>query len=227
MPTRVKYGLIIAVLLVLGFAGYGIYKAQNYKASFVKEINPNLTDEDRSTFESRLTKVGEQLANAKTDEDKFGVYMQQGYNLQALGRLSDAEESFRQAIQVQSENPIGYMAISQVQFERKDYDAALENIKRAVKIDQKNPDIWKRYVQLRIDGFHASNDEISALYSDAVNKTEYHIDIISAYASWLRNAGNLQASKEYWQKAIEINPSNKKAYEAEIKVIDVQLKAQG
>lgn len=73
---------------------------------------------------------------------------------------------------------------------------------------------------LKKDKEHASNDEINGLYIEALQKTQTlltsYVDIHTAYASWLESVGNLQASKEYWQKAINLNPDNKKQYQAEV-----------
>ena len=67
------------------------------------------------------------------------------------------------------------------------------------------------------------NDQASSLYAEAVVKSKEHIDIVTAYAKFLYETGNYQASKEYWQKAAVINPSLKAVYEAEAKKADANI----
>ncbi|MBX4204973.1 MAG: tetratricopeptide repeat protein [Candidatus Doudnabacteria bacterium] len=227
MPTRVKIGLALCIAVVLGFAGYAAYQKGNVNESFVKEINRNLSAGDRKIFEDRVADAKQKLASTQTDDERFGWQMQIGYNLEALGTLSEAQEAFEQAGKIKPDEATSYAALSQVQQERGNYEGAKESIKTAISKQSTNPQYWKNYAQLEIQYLHASNDIISALYSEAVVKTNNNIDIITTYADWLEKAGNLQGSKEYWQKAIVINPAGKKIYQAEIDKINKQLKAQG
>jgi tetratricopeptide (TPR) repeat protein len=226
MPKKVKYGIILCVLVVLGFGGYAAYKKGNEKESFVKEVNRNLSAADRKTFEDRVADDKSKLASAQTDDDRFGWDMQLGYNLEALGSLSDAQIAFENAIKLKPDDFVGYTGLFQVQVDRADYQGALKSISTAIEKAPTNPDIWKRYALLEKEHLNASNDTISSLYSEAVVKTNSNIDIITTYADWLQDNGNLQASKEYWQKAIEINPKLKKIYQAQIDKIDKLLKQQ-
>jgi tetratricopeptide (TPR) repeat protein len=226
MPTKVKIGIGFSILLVAGFAGFAAYKKGNEHSSFVKEINRNLSAADRKTFEDRVADDKAKLASAQTDEDRFGWDMQLGYNLEALGSLSDAQIAFENAIKLKPEDFVGYTGLFQVQVDRADYQGALKSISTAIEKAPTNAENWKKYALLEMEHLNASNDTISSLYSEAVVKTNSNIDIITTYADWLQDNGNLQASKEYWQKAIEINPKLKKTYQAQIDKINKLLKLQ-
>jgi tetratricopeptide (TPR) repeat protein len=226
MPTKVKIGIGFSILLVAGFAGFAAYKKGNEHSIFVKEINRNLSAADRKTFEDRVADDKSKLASAQTDDDRFGWDMQLGYNLEALGSLSDAQIAFENAIKLKPDDFVGYTGLFQAQVDRADYQGALKSISTAIEKAPTNPDLWKRYALLEKEHLNASNDTISSLYSEAVVKTNSNIDIITTYADWLSKSGNLQASKEYWQKAIEINPKLKKTYQAQIDKIDKLLKLQ-
>ena len=220
MPTRLKIGIIFSILLVLGIAGFAGYKNWNSKTSFVKEINTKLSAQDRKIFEDRLADAQNKLKEAQTNDDKFGWEMQIGYNLQALGTLSEAQAAFEKAIEYNPASPIGYAALFQVQADRGDYDSAKKSIITAISKNPTSPDLWKRRIYFEIEKLHTSNDQISALYSEAVNQTNSNTDILTAYATWLESVGNLQAAKEYWQKAIVANPAGKKIYQGEIARLD-------
>ncbi len=220
MNGKIKTGIYAAIILFLGVIGFAVYSAQNYSASFVKEINPNLTDEERLTYENRLDDIDNSLSEDVSKEEQYSLLMQKGFNLYGLGKFAQSADALQQAINLQPEVAGAYVALSQTQSSMNDIKKAKDSIKKALKINPADPNIWKRYIQLEIDKFDISNDQVSALYSEAVNKTSYHVDVISAYASWLEEVGNYQASKEYWQKAIEINPDGKEIYEREIKNLD-------
>jgi tetratricopeptide (TPR) repeat protein len=224
MPKKVKIGIIVSILLVVGFAGYAIYKKGNVKTSFVKEINRNLSPADRNIFEDRAADAQKKIDAAKTDDEKFGWYMQLGYNLQALGSLNAAQNAFESAVKLKPNDDTGYAGLYQTQVDRGDYEGALASIKIAVDKNPQIPQYWKNYVLLEKEHFNASNDTLSALYSEAVVKTANNIDIITTYAQWLESTGNLGAAKEYWQKAIVLYPANKKLYQTKIDKINLQLK---
>jgi tetratricopeptide (TPR) repeat protein len=226
MDKKAKVGIIVCVLLVLGFAGYAAYKKGNEHSSFVKEINRNLSAADRKTFEDRVADTKQKLADSKTDDEKFGWEMQLGYNLEALGSLSDAQKAFEDAIKLKPDDFTGYSGLFQVQQDRADYNGALQSISTAIEKNPTDPGIWKKYALLEMEHLNASNDTISSLYSEALVKTNNNIDIVTTYADWLQKTGNLQAAKEYWQKAITANPTNKKIYQTQIDKINQQLKTQ-
>lgn len=226
MNKQVKYAIILSILIVLLFAGYAIYQVKNQSSSFIKEVNPNLTEEQRKTFEDRLLEAEKQLQMVSSNEDKYNWTIEEANNHIALGQLSLAKEALENAIKLNGSRVSAYVLMEQVKVNMTDYNGARESILKAIAIRPESADIWKKYIQLEIDHFSADNNTITTLYSDAINKTNNSIDIITVYASWLEGAGNLQAAKEYWLKAIEVNPKNKPAYDAEIKRLDEKLKVQ-
>lgn len=223
MDNKLKIGIVSAVIIVLGIAAYGIY-ANTEKDNFIKEKEVNLSASDRKIFEDRLTALMEQEKTAQSDEDKFGIYIQQGYNLQSLGKLAEAQAAFDKAIEIKPDDFIGYAVMTQIQLDRGDNEGARSSIKTAIGKNPANADLWKKYIQIEIERFNASNDTINGLYVEALGKTSSHIDMTTSYADWLEKAGNLQAAKEYWQQAGVINPNGKKIYDAEIKRLDALMK---
>jgi tetratricopeptide (TPR) repeat protein len=223
MPRNLKIALAACVTLFLIVAGYAIYQQENYEASFVKEINRNLSPEDRKIYEDRIAEADRKLAEAQSDTERYNLLMQKGFNLYGLGSLTAAKDVFNQANELNPNDSTALVALYQTQVDMNDPKGALKSIQAALKLKENDPDIWKKYIVLQEEKFNLGNDRISALYSEALVKTNTHINMVTAYAVWLEKVGNLQSSKEYWQKAIELNPNNKATYEAEIKRIDQKM----
>ena len=227
MNKNVKIGIGIAVLIFLAVAGYSWYNESNKPAEddkFIKTVERNLSTADRKIFEDRLVEAQNKLTASKTDEERFGWQMQIGYNLQALGRLGQAQDAFEQAIRLKSDDYSGLTALFQVQIDRSDNEGALVSIKTALDKSPNNPDLWRKYIQLETEKFNPSNDSLNNLYLEALSKTNDSVNIITVYAQFLEKVGEVTKSIEYWQKAIDANPASKKLYQTEIDRINKLLK---
>jgi tetratricopeptide (TPR) repeat protein len=226
MGRIIFWGITICTLILVGFIGFSIYKAENYEASFVKEVNRNLSPEDRKIYEDRITEAKNKLESEQDPKIRFNLLMNLGSNLHGLGNLTDARKAFEDAIKINENDYNAYVSLHSVQLDQNDISGAEKSIKRALELNRSDRNVWKKYIIFEKDKKGADNDKISSLYSEALNKTGNHIDIVTAYALWLGETGNLQASKEYWQKAIELNPTGRPVYEAEIGKIDAKMNPQ-
>ncbi len=229
MNKEVKIGIAACIVLVLLVAGLIWWPRYDYQRHLVKSVDRHLSQDDQKIYEDRISKADEGLVNASAD-DKYNLLETKGVNLYGLGRLEDARKVLEEAIKFKPDLLAAYTVLAQVETEMMDYKAALTTFESALKISPVNATLWKKYIQLQTDQFKADNNKIDSIYQDALNKTIINgvpnVDIVTSYASWLEKSGDLAKAKEYWQKAITINDSGKKAYDAEIKRIDGLLNAQ-
>ena len=58
------------------------------------------------------------------------------------------------------------------------------------------------------------------IYTQALSATGSNVNIVTFYAQFLEKIGDLKGAKAQWQKAIQINPSGKKDYQAEVTRLD-------
>jgi tetratricopeptide (TPR) repeat protein len=223
--TKVKLAIAFAVIIVLGFAGYALYNRQ--KADIITEKDPNLSSEDRKTYEDKLSEQDRLLAEAKDDNDKFDALMQQGFYLYGLGKYQESKDKFFGAVDVKPQEYTAFTALYEVQMAMNDNKGAQESISKAISLKKDSADLWKRYIVLEKDRFGADKDKLNGLYIEALRETRENIDIITSYAAFLESVDNLQASKEYWQKAVVSYPANKAVYEAEITRLDTLIKQRG
>ncbi len=215
MPNKVKIGIIICLLLLVAVGIFSWFAKNKEESKFIREKDPQLTTENRKIFEDRLASSEQKLNNAQNDEDKFSWNMQIGYNLQALGKLSEAKRYFKDAIELKPENIVGYTALFQVQVDMTDYESARTSIKKAISLNPVNTDIWRKYILLEKEKFSASNDILNSFYLEALSKTNNSTDITTVYAEHLEASGNLQGALDQWKIATQQYPTNK-IYQAEV-----------
>jgi tetratricopeptide (TPR) repeat protein len=228
MQPRIKVALITCVILFVSVTVFSFIskEEESVESRYIENVDRRLSDEAVKIYEERLKKVDEALSQAQDREARFESYMSKGFTLDGLGRLKDARDTFMEASTLFPEDHRPYKALFQIKLEMTDLLGAKEDGRKALKLAPDDTDLWIKYIEAESDKYKASNDIISATYSEALVKTNFHIDIITSYASWLERVGNLQASREYWEKAIVVNPGAKKIYEAEINRIDKVLKQQ-
>lgn len=217
-----KRPLIIICLLTvvpLGFVAYNFFSIKETNVSFTKEKDPHLSPEEYKIFKDMLTTANESLKATRDSEEKSNWYLSQGYAYYGLGKLSLADESYEQAIKESPKKVAAYIGKFQTQVDMGNNEGALATVKKAVTLSPDNPDIWRRYLQLGIDKLGIDKPSLEALFAEAIDKTKTNpnaIDMVTFYASWLKQVGEYQASKEYWQKAILLDSNRKQIYQQEI-----------
>ena len=217
------FGVIIAILLLGGFIGYNRWSESRKQASFIQEVDRKLSDEDRKIYEDRLVEAEKFIAEAQDNQAKSDALVYKAVQLSGLGKLALARDVFLEAAKVNPENFNIYVHLYQVYFEMGDYKQAESGIQKSLELKSDNPDAWTRYILLEVEKFNRPEREIRDLYAQAGEAVLEKSDIYTSYARYLEKIGDLQGAKEYWQKAIESNPTGRNIYEAEIKRIDEKL----
>ncbi|MBI2356187.1 MAG: hypothetical protein HYV13_03230 [Candidatus Doudnabacteria bacterium] len=208
----------IGAALVI-FFGYLAYQQWGDKPQLVTYKEPSLTAEARAIYEQRLSEAQKAVAeiNDQTPaEEKFNRYMALGSAKFSLGFYLDAKNAYQQALEVMPNNAFAWQAQSTTLTAMGDYKGALNAIKKAISLDPKQADFWKWQIDLEKDHFQANSDRVDELYGEALSKTDNNINIITAYATFLEQTGDLEGALEQWQKAYEVNTAQREVYQAEI-----------
>lgn len=220
MNKQVKIGVSISLFLIFlvgAIAGLNYYLTHK---DIVKEKDPGLTQEERKIYEDRLSEARTKLNDpGVTDDQKFNLYMQEGFQLYGLGKYVEATDAFTKASEIHKQDANPYIALYQVQFDMNDNKGAKASIKKSLELKNDSADIWKKYIGLEIDRFEISNEKADGLFQQAIEATKNNssqIDIITTYAQFLETVGNIQGAIDNWQKAIQLNNSNSAVYEQEI-----------
>ena len=215
--------IIACLLIVGGFVGYNQWNKYKKQTSFIQEIDRNLSPEDRKVYEDRLVEAEKYIAEAQDNQAQSDALIYQAVQLSGLGQLALARDVFLEAVDINPENYNIYVHLYQVYFEMGDYKQAESGIQKSLELKSDNPDAWTRYILLEVEKFNRPEREIRDLYAQAGEAVLEKSDIYTSYARYLEKIGDLQGAKEYWQKAIESNPTGRNIYEAEIKRIDEKL----
>ncbi len=226
MPTKVKLGIGVSILLVLGvlaFTQISVWHAKQVAdAKLVKVIKRNITAEDRKVFEDRIIDLQKKLAESKNNDEKYGLYVQLGTYKYTLGLLQDSKDYFSEAIKINADQYDVYDRLFATLVDMQDYQGAEEAIKKAISIRKGNADLWRKYITFKIDRVNASTQETTRLYEEALQDTALNsdvpnnVDILSSYATWLEKIGDIAGAIDKWKKVADINPEDKKLYQAQI-----------
>lgn len=210
----------VAVIAFSGFLLYGFWKERSI--GILKENNPYLTSEERALALGKFEEAKKKLREAANDDEKFGAYMDIGFQYSVFLDYENAKKSFEKAADIKPDNYVAYVALYQVEADMKDNESARNNIKKAVSLREDNPDLWKKYIQFESERFSADKETLDNLYREALKKTGPHVDILGAYAQFLETNGDLAAALEQWKKANAQYPSA--AYEQEINRLESLFK---
>jgi tetratricopeptide (TPR) repeat protein len=216
-----KHYILIAVLL-LGIAALGYYMfTTNGTPTLITEKATSLSEEERQSVEKKISDYDTQIANTQDAKQLFSLNIQKGYQQQLLGKLLEAKNSFNAAL----ENDIGegvdaaYVALFSVEQEMGDYKAATKSINKAIELEPRYPDYWRRLAIFQKEILKLSKAKVYQTLDKALQSTKDDIDVVTFYASTAEQFGDIEKAVEMWQKAIEINPNNSFKYEIELRRI--------
>lgn len=215
----------LAAIAVIGI-GYNQLKDTTPK-NLITYKDPQLTDQEKQGIQKQLDDAEAALKNLPANasgEQRYRGYMQVGLINYELGQYSKAQEVYKEAQKLDPNNPIAYHELFVVENAMHDYGAAKTDIEKAVQLAANNPQYWRDRVELVRNHFNPTNSEIEKLYQDALTATNNSVDVITSYAQFLEEKGDLQGAVTQWKAAIDKNPSATTAYQQEIERIQANLR---
>jgi tetratricopeptide (TPR) repeat protein len=213
-PGKGKTIFYIAMVIVLlaAIGGGGFFVKKHYR-KILSEKNLNLPEDGRIALEAQLEALENQINNFPPEakaNDKDAVYVRLAEVKYRLGLYSQALSALENVSDNFQNNPAVLALYAGIYHDQGDIIKAKESARQTVDADNKNPQAWLVYIEL------SNKSEKSGLYSQALEKTGGSIGVVTAYAKFLEDSGNKQASIEQWQKAAEIFPAGKTTYDGEI-----------
>jgi Tfp pilus assembly protein PilF len=160
-----------------------------------------------------------EIANAQDAKRLFSLNIQKGFQQQLLGKLLEAKDSFNEALKndIGEGSDVAYVALFSVEQEMGDYKAATKSINKAIELEPRNPDYWRRLAIYQKEILKLSKAKVYQTLDEALQSTKDDIDVVTFYASTAEQVGDIEKAIEMWQKAIEINPNNSFKYEIELR----------
>ncbi|MBU3924443.1 hypothetical protein KJ854_00730 [Patescibacteria group bacterium] len=219
---------IVVVVAIAGIAYYNKTENNNEKPQleFITEKDAKLTADERKIAEDRLADIRKKLEEIKdaTDQEKYSLTMQLGFQKNVLGKIAEARDAFLAAEKMQPENYTAPLALFHAYLAMGDNDSALASIKKAIDLRSENAELWRQYIMLEKERFSATNEKLQEIYSEALAKTNSSVDIITVYAQFLEEKGDLNKAIEQWQKAIAAYPREEALYQGEITRLEGLIK---
>lgn len=227
MNIKVKIGLsiVVVLLLLLGLLGY----LNQYKVNLIEYQEPVLSDSDKVFLQQRLDDaiaLAGGITVETSDVEKFNIYINLAGNYYTLGYFALAQENYLKALELRpGEQNIWHM-YSTVLVSMRDYRTAIKANDKAIEIAPAEAEYWRWKIDMQKNFFNLSNEELNSIYLEALEKTGEHADVITYYAKFLEQIGDLEAAEHYWQRAIERNPDGRTTYEAEITRLNHKIEGQ-
>jgi tetratricopeptide (TPR) repeat protein len=223
MPNKkIKIGILICAVLLIVFSVISWYVSEH---KFVKVKDNHLDPKISGTYQNRLEDLNYSLTVAKTDDAKFDIEKQIGTEQYLLGLLNDSKQSYEAAINLKPNDYTGYVGLFRTQIDMKDLDGAKLSIAKALSLNSSTVDVWIPDINFEEDVLHSSPVRINDLYVQALSKTNSNIGLMTAYAYFEESQNKFETAKEYWQKALQIDPKNKD-YQAQFNRLSNLLKQQ-
>lgn len=96
---------------------------------------------------------------------------------------------------------------------------ALDYLEDAIKVAPGVTNFWRTKISFISTLYPNKKSKIESTYKDGIKATNSDADLIALYASYLGANGRKQEAIQYWQMAIEKNPTAKTVYESEIALL--------
>jgi len=193
-----------------------------------KQVEVTGTAQEKSSLQKQIEDLKIQIEAAKKSnqpqEKLFQLYVDLGSAQRTLGLLSDARDSYKAAIDLQPNSVPAWTTIYSAYFDLGDFDSAKDAAQKSLALNSGDWNMWRNLIDLETNQFHLSNDDLKKLYEQALGASSANINIVTYYAVFLEKIGDLAGAKAQWQKAIQINPTGRKDYQAEIARLDKLIK---
>jgi tetratricopeptide (TPR) repeat protein len=186
-------------------------------SSLITKESISLRPETLSFVKNRIAKYEAEVKNFDSRTDlvtKVNTYFAISADYKTLGEYGIAKDFLEKAMTVDPKNSNLMQFYSSLLSVMGDKKAALAYIDKAISLYSAEANYWLWKIDLEKD-LGATSTKIESIYKDSIAKTK-SVTMITAYASFLESQNRKSEAIVQWQKAIELYPQNKNAYQAEI-----------
>ncbi len=155
------------------------------------------------------------LENDSSSDATYDDLANKAHEAYKKGDYNGALVYIKQALELKKSDR-AFMSLYGIQLALKNYPEAEKAIQTAVGLNGRIVSAWTEYASFEVNYMNASFEKVTGIYERALTATKSHLDVVTNYASYLGRNGGKDRAIELWQKAIELNPSRKDTYQAEI-----------
>ena len=217
-PKNIAY-IIIAILVILG----GIYSINEYQKNkqrvadlSVNEIRQLDVEEQKRALEDKIKSLEKEIQSLTDSVDvsaKYIAYIGLAEAKLELGDYSGAISALDSIPEEKKANSRVFQAYGLAYKGLGDIPKAKESIDKALALDDTDAKSWVAKIELNSD---LPNEQINALYRQAIPATKSHVDVMISYARFSERIGDKNQAIAAWETAINVNPEKESEYRAEI-----------
>jgi tetratricopeptide (TPR) repeat protein len=219
-----KVFIPLAVLILLFLGGYALSQNRNKDARVNNEQvgvsqeqkAAQVPEGERQELETKARALEGQIKGftAQTSSgDQYRAYLQLSALKHRLGLYDEAIAALDKIPADNSGTPRIFIAYALIYKDKGDLAKTAENAKKALDLDQENPQYWVVYLEAE-QGMGNADREVK--YKEALQKTENSTEVLVSYAKFLEKIGNKAGAREQYIKLTVTDPSNADKYNAEI-----------
>jgi len=197
-----KILILLGVIIIIG-AGFFIYR---YYSDENIVIDPNISKEYQAELENELSIYADKLLEKPDDVE---LYIKIGVTEHKLGRLSDAERTFKKALDfpVGQSNYLIYLYLGRVYRDMEKFDKADEMLRISTQINPNTDVGFLELIDLYKKHYPCKADELDNIYHAASDFAQSP-EIWASYAQFLEDRREYREAWIYWQEVVRVEPEN-------------------
>jgi tetratricopeptide (TPR) repeat protein len=209
--------IILIILLIIILAGLFLYKKNNNVEVDNDKLEQSAPLEQKSVPVATNTVV-QGSKNAKMEA--FNIAIAKAQTLFGKGDYSGSVNAYNEALKI-NKSEYAYSGKYFAELAAQKFVDAEKTILLTIGQNNKSSDYWNWYLTLLQEKLGASKIKLDSVYNQAFESvvSEKKINIVTHYAQILSKIGDKQGAIAQWNKAIEIYPSKKDVYQAEIGIL--------
>jgi len=177
-------------------------------------ISANISEKEKTAY---LSKIQEAINNIKENPISYDDWLSLGLYRKAIGDYIGTAEAWKESIKI---NPGGYISYHNLgdlyHFYIRDFVSAEKYMKDLVRVKPDYISAYRNLFDLYTLSYMEKENEAPKILLDGIAKNPKAYDLMVLLASYYRDQGNISSAKEYYQKALSLNPPNRSAIESEM-----------
>jgi len=149
----------------------------------------------------------------KVEEKDYQAYLGEGLHWKSLGDQTGnseyylkAEKIYRKMTEKFPDYWVPWWNLANLQRQLKEFEEAEKSFKKAIEIAPGEGNLYLGLIELYQYDLKKSEEEILAIYQEALKRVVENIDVIISYASYLYQIDKKEEALKYYQTAFEKYP---------------------
>lgn len=220
-----KKSLVFAIItvLIIIVAVFFFIKAQKNDVIEVETVDSNSLNTD-SVDPNVVNTINTPTVKPKiseADEARFNTLMSDGAKAFNTKDYNKAIDLYNKALSIQISDFV-YIRLFDIYNVQGNISKAEEMINLAIKKDPSYTDYWNTKLVFLDERTNTSYQNLKKIYEEALLKINQKtaINLVTTFARIAENNKEKSEAIKLWQKAIELNPTMKAAYQAEIDALN-------